>query len=179
MIKKLAIFDFDHTLVFTPFKLDFVLAGKKHLLPKGEDYWETKQSLTILPVKPNQPVIDIFHQYKQDKDIVCIVMTGRSQHLKTQVNKILKQFDLKPDFLYLRPSGISILDYKKNMILCLAEIFGDVPIEMYEDRMNHAEEFELLGKEKSLNLTVHKLIHTKLMELYPEYMHHVTKKYTK
>ena len=174
-IKKLKIFDFDHTLVNTSFIqdiADFEQSTKKSWPADKNNFWETPESLTLLPSKLNENVAQKFREFKKDKNNLIIVMTGRGQQLRQEVKNILNKFELLPDLLFLRPIEQDILDYKKEMIRKFSKKFDGADIEMFEDRINHANEFERFGKELNISLVVNKVIQKELLEKYKEYRKH-------
>ena len=172
--RKISIYDFDHTLIFTGFKQDvrdYELRTGKKWTGNLKDFWETPQSLTLLPIKQNKYIIEKFLMDKKNKDICVIVMTGREETLREEVQDILDMFNLKPNLLIMRPEEIQdILAYKKAMILKLSK--QTYNFDIYEDRNNHADGFIKFGKEKKLKLNVIKVFNKDLLEKYPEYRKH-------
>ena len=175
MIKKLKIFDFDHTLINTSFVqdiADYEQSTGKFWQADINNFWETPESLTLLPSKPNESVAEKFREFKKDKNNFIIVMTGRGQQLRKEVRHILDKFEFYPDLLFLRPIEQDILEYKKEMIRKFSEKFVGVEIEMFEDRTNHANKFEKFGEELNIFLKVNKVLQKELLKKYPEYRKH-------
>ena len=95
--RKISIYDFDHTLIFTGFKQDvrdYELRTGKKWTGNLKDFWETPQSLTLLPIKQNKYIVEKFLMDKKNKDICVIVMTGREETLREEVQDILDMFNL-------------------------------------------------------------------------------------
>lgn len=154
-IHKIDIFDFDNTLVFTPTldELKDMLARYNfHAVNSGKDpinfnfnekYWYDPRSMEppIIPSPTpcamlNQPIAKLFYASQRNPQILTIVMTGRPPSLKTQLERILDDFKMKPDRIYMMPDNKN--GTINNKLKHLAELVDEFPrvldIEMWDDR---------------------------------------------
>lgn len=172
-IVKIDIFDFDDTLVYTPndekgqeiltrYNIQAQMKGKPEITLDNDFYWYSAASLEppIVPnptpcIMLNQKVAHEFYDSARDPKRLTVVLTGRPKHLKLQVKRILDDFKLKPNRLYLVPADNKTLDNKIKKIAELLDEFDHVEeIEMWEDRgatkakltgdpkENHVKEFK-------------------------------------
>lgn len=159
MIRRIAIFDFDGTLVNTP---------KKPVNWKGG--WWGRSSSLLPPHVPhhselaessshllNEKVAAEYLKARSCKETHCVMMTGRHWGLRHEVMNILKAFKLAtdedhqrlkeegPHFVFI--SGGNTLEGKIERINMFMEEFPGVEIvEMWEDREEHICEFRAHGE---------------------------------
>src|SRR5579859_4216526 len=100
-IKNLAIFDFDDTLVNTPHPEEGIPVYEKHhgknWSINNSQWWDSKESLSH-PVVPdpapirmlNQEVAKEMYMAIQDPETFVVLLTGRHENLRPQVQKVLK-----------------------------------------------------------------------------------------
>jgi hypothetical protein len=153
-IKRVCVFDFDGTLVFTPTKPAGWKAG----------WWGKRDSL-LPPFVPhhsglqengahllNNKVAKAFIESKLRSDTHTVMMTGRHWGLRNEVMNILRGFNLctKEDHERLQEdskhfvfiSGGKTLEGKLAVIDELFAMYPSVDwIEMWEDRIEHVSAF--------------------------------------
>jgi len=147
-VKKVNVFDFDGTLVFTPLPEEGMPILNKEVLKKfmaGEvppmleypDYWDDPISLTppIIPEPTpmellNNEIAHEFSRSSREPGTMTIVMTGRKNHLEPNVKRILDDFKLRPDRLYCRSPDCDTVNFKSDKLL---ELIKEFP---YLDEMN-------------------------------------------
>lgn len=157
---KLDIFDFDGTLVFTPFPSE----GKREFREKTgkkwphRAWWTRPESLEPpLTWEPNEDVISDFRNSIDDDATLTVVMTGREQNTAERVKAILKDCGVEPEAFYFKEWGPTV-KWKRHMITTLLEENPDIAsIEMWEDRPEHADEFEEQGVKLEMPLTVNRI----------------------
>lgn len=166
---KLAVYDFDGTLIFTP--------EPKHGIPKYEmltgkewgrpewHWWDRKVSLTPPVFEPNDnhvnwKVVEQFHKDKANTETYTVIMTGRKILLAEEVKKILDAFDLYPDEYFFRhqedlmnsegyPSHETFA-YKAFVIKKRLMNPNIKELTIYEDRPEHIDRFIKLGEQLKL-----------------------------
>lgn len=171
MITKLAVFDFDGTLVNTPLKPQVWKGGwwgkDASLLPP---FMPRTSELKTSPHLLNQKVVDAYLAKKKCPNTHTVMMTGRHWGLRKHVMNILHGFGLcdKEDcdnlleesnhFIFI--SGGNTLEGKLQRLTELVTVFSDVEsIEMWEDRQEHIPHFKEHIKElKKVRDTIKELI---------------------
>ena len=157
-ITKIAIFDFDGTLMDTPHPD----TGKEIYKSKtGEEYphigwWSKRESLDtdIFDIKPITSTILDYNIEKDNPNTMMVMLTGRLPKQSNQVENILHNNDLIFDEYHYKDLG-DTLKSKLNTIQSLLNRFPNVSsIEMYEDREPHAIAFEEWGKENNIPIKV-------------------------
>ena len=157
-INKIAIFDFDGTLMDTPTPLE----GKKVWEEKkGEPYpykgwWGRRESLDteVFDIKPILPTIEEYERLSEERNTLMIMLTGRLPNQKDQIEQILNDNNVIFDEYHYKEGGDTLFS-KVNTIESLLNRFPNVEtIVMYEDREPHAISFNEWGKDKKLDLTV-------------------------
>jgi len=156
MIRKLEIFDFDHTVMSTVNeeygkRTWEQLAGEPFPDP---DYYKSTHSLDIrLPHKPKWEIVDRVDVSLRDRSILTILMTGRKTHLKSDIIELCDHYNIRFQKYFCTPAHIPTLEYKLKKLAYLIDEFSDVTeVEMWDDRHHHADAFEALGR--SLNVPV-------------------------
>ena len=150
-IKKIDIFDFDDTLVYSPCPNQAKKILAKHNAKTGEkvkinfdpnSYWENPKSLEPPIVPKPTPFIMLNHKVsvdyfnsQRDPQRLTVVMTGRSKPLRPQVKRILDDFNMHPDRLYLMSNEKPTVDSKIEQIAQLLDEFPHVQeIEIWDDK---------------------------------------------
>jgi len=157
-INKIAIFDFDGTLMDTPHAEE----GKREWEEKtGSPYphrgWWSKRESLDTEVFDIQPIKSTISDYVIENDVpttYMVMLTGRLPNQKDQVEDILHTNDIVFDEYHYKDDG-DTLKSKLNTIVSLLNRFPNTElIEMYEDREPHAIAFEEWGKENDVNIKV-------------------------
>ena len=157
-IDKIAIFDFDGTLMDTPLpekgKVEWEEKTGSPYPHKG--WWSKRESLDT-EVFDIQPIKSTISDYVIENDVpttYMVMLTGRLPNQKDQVEDILHSYDIIFDEYHYKDDG-DTLKSKINTIISLLNRFPNVElIEMYEDREPHAIAFEEWGKENDVNIKV-------------------------
>ncbi len=173
-ISKIDIFDFDSTLVFMPeasigkatierYNVLRRSLGEEEIPSVGQGkYWQQPETL-LPPIVPdpapismlNHEVAKEFYASSRDPKRLTVVMTGRGPKLEEHVRRILSDYGMHPDRLYLMPEPGRTVDHKKKHLKSLLDEFKHVrEIEMWDDRgparavlmgnpnENHVKEFK-------------------------------------
>ena len=157
-ITKIAIFDFDGTLMNTPHPE----TGKIEWEEKtGEKYphigwWSKRESLdsNIFEISPIRDTVMEYLAEYEDPNTLVIMLTGRLPQQADQVEGILNKEGLVFDEYHYKDKGDTFKS-KINTIVSLLNRYPNVDfIEMYEDREPHAMGFEKWGKENDFKLKV-------------------------
>jgi hypothetical protein len=165
-ITKIAVFDFDGTLIYTP-ERPKTEGGKKFKGP----WWGSSISLKP-PYMPeeledkhlNPKVAAEYKKAVASPDTFTVMMTGRHSGLKNHVLDILKKaYDIEPHnnpgrerAIFVDGNGSNTLQVKVGHLLDLLKEFPNVVrIDMWEDRPAHAQMFVDVGKEIGKTIIVH------------------------
>lgn len=157
-INKIAIFDFDGTLMDTP----HAEKGKEiYKSVTGNDYphigWWSKRESLDTEIYDINPIVSTIVDYDEEKDnpnTYMVMLTGRLPNQSDQVESILHDNNLIFDEYHYKDLG-DTLKSKINTIISLLNRFPNTElIEMYEDREPHAIAFEQWGKENGVNIKV-------------------------
>ncbi len=149
-ITKLAIFDFDGTLVDTPLPL----IGKPIYEQKTGQKWPHRgwwgQALSLDTTIFEMPVIeDVVNAYNKEKEqpsTVLVVMTGRLEALRTEVTDILDSHGLKFHEYHLNTGGRTEFVKMRTMEKLLKKYPDVTHIEAWDDRLEHIPIFEAFGQ---------------------------------
>lgn len=152
-ITKLAIFDFDGTLISTPLPD----AGRVTYHKKTGNQWPHKgwwgqaESLNteIFEMPVVLDVVTDYHRVKKEPDTLIVLLTGRMKKLANEVKKVLTEKELEFDEYHFNFGG-STDAFKIKVLDSLAKKYPDCDIEMWEDRMEHVPIFEEWGKNACL-----------------------------
>lgn len=125
-IKRIAVFDFDDTLVFTPNPEEgipsyekatgkpWIVRDKQTALAHGfpanfqrTGWWGRKETLhppifEPHPEKLNQSVANVFHGFRDDAHTYVVVMTGRGANNGGRVKEILANYNIHPDEFFFK-----------------------------------------------------------------------------
>lgn len=160
-ITKISIFDFDGTLANTPDKEEGIAkweesTGQKYPHPS---WFSKRESLdtNIFEIKLNQSTVMDYVVEHNDPNTLTIMLTGRMPVQKDQVEYILNSRGVIFDEYHYKERG-GTLDSKINTIKSLLKKYPNVnEIEMWEDRLNHADYFEMWGKKNDVNIRVNRV----------------------
>jgi len=150
-ITRLAVFDFDGTLLDTPLPTDETKAIYKEKTGEAwahKGWWGRKETLDQDIF--DMPVIDsVIADYKKEKakdNTLVIMLTGRIKRLSDEVESILESKGLKFDGYYYNMGG-STLDNKihtmENLLIKYPTI---TEIHCWDDRLEHIPHFKAWGK---------------------------------
>lgn len=164
---RLAVFDFDDTLVLTPTKEDY--QKRTGTIWKG-GWWGNPKTLEHPVFDDNDAAIinpqvaKTFQQFRQDPNTYVVVMTGRIAKFENRVKEILAKYNIHPDEFYFKDQKNLTIDptYKQHMaqnkndtfnykefviINRLIKTYPDVQsVEIFDDRTEHIPRFVELGE---------------------------------
>ncbi|NIQ15290.1 MAG: hypothetical protein GTO02_13120 [Candidatus Dadabacteria bacterium] len=168
-INKIAIFDFDDTLVFTPTPEE----GKPaYQSATGEPWphqgwWGQTKSMeppvfNKEPEKLNQNVAKAFHTFRDDPHTYVVVMTGRIAKFENRVKEILNHYGIHPDEYFFRgqkdiaqhqdyPRKGDTFDYKAFVVINRLMSPQIQVVEIFDDREEHIPRFLQLGRDLKQN----------------------------
>jgi len=160
-INKISIFDFDGTLADTPNKEDGIALWeaktKKDYPHKG--WWSKPESLdeSVFNIKLIDETKRDYIGESIDKNTLMVMLTGRIPKLANQVEKVLHKNGIIFDEYHYKEKGDTFTS-KINTLKKLVEQNPNVTeIEMWEDRLNHADGFEEWGVNNGINLKVNRI----------------------
>ena len=157
-ITKIAIFDFDGTLMDTPHPD----TGKKEWEEKtGKEYphrgwWSKRESLdtNIFDIESIKDTVMEYLAEYEDPNTLVIMLTGRLSNQADQVENILNSQGIIFDEYHYKNDG-DTLSSKLNTIQSLLNRYPNVNfIEIYEDRELHAIGFKEWGEENDIDIKV-------------------------
>jgi hypothetical protein len=148
-ITKIAVFDFDGTLVNTPLPDEGKIAYKAKTGKPWpfEGWWSKALSLdmTIFDMPLIKSVIESYKNEKTDTSTVTVMMTGRMIKLSNEVEAVLSAKGLSFD-KYIYNTGGSTIDSKiKSLDKLLVEYPNVKELEMWDDRNSHIPSFQQFG----------------------------------
>lgn len=154
-IQKLAVFDFDGTLLDTPLPengMEIYKIKTGHEWPyKG--WWGREESLdpTIFDIKPIGSVISDYKKESSDQNTGVIMLTGRITKLADKVKSLLDSNGLTFDGYFYNGGGSTDTEKIKTLNKLLVDYPNIRFIEVWDDRVPHIPIFEQWGKEQCLN----------------------------
>jgi len=163
MIKRIHIYDFDNTLMATPFPERGIpewesMTGKD--FPDDRIYWETQESLDprLGSIKPFYSIVTLAEDSARDPEVLSILMTGRKNFLEDQVMNLIELYDLNIFDAYYLSDG-DTLTFKCDKLRELTEQNGAAEeIVMWEDREEHWAPFENMSQELGIPVRVNRVI---------------------
>jgi hypothetical protein len=171
IIKRVAIFDFDGTLIDTPLpheaKIKYEqVTGKEWPYP---GFWSKKESLDVDMF--DMPVIEsVYEDYKKEvanPESLVVMMTGRIGKLSKNVEKILSEKGMLFDEYQYKNGkfGSDTLDFKLGMMKEYLERYPQLEsMAMWEDRVEHAGPFKEWGEsQKNLVFEITTVINTRIL----------------
>jgi len=161
-INKISIFDFDGTLADTPNKEDGIAIweakNKKDYPHRG--WWGKEESLdeNTFKVKLIPTTKDDYDRESEGDNTLMVMLTGRIPKLADQVESILNKNGVIFDEYHYKERGDTFTS-KINTIKRLLEQNPNVKeIEMWEDRLTHADGFEEWGNANDIDIKVNRVI---------------------
>jgi hypothetical protein len=153
-ITKLAVFDFDRTLIMTPLPE----TGRKIYQEKTgkewpyQGWWGREESLdtTIFDMPSNPSVVADYQKEKDDPNTAVIMLTGRMTKLSDKVKAILDLNGLEFDGYYYNRCGSTDVEKIKTLNELLEKYPSIKIVEQWDDRLEHIPIFEEWGKKNVL-----------------------------
>lgn len=148
-ITRIAVFDFDNTLIMTPTP---ERGHKEYKEKTGQDWphkgwWGRPDSLDmdIFEMPPIQSVISAYRKEKATPNTLVIMLTGRIPKLSSEVKKILDANGLTFDAYFYNNLG-STLEFKIGIMDELLQQYPNVKsVSMWDDRQTHVISFRTYG----------------------------------
>lgn len=146
-ISRIAIFDFDGTLIDTPIKEPGKALYEQKKGTTFGGWWGRPESLDteVFDMKPIKSVIEDYKEEREKPNTLVIMLTGRIPKLAKEVKKILDANDIKFDAYFFNDMG----DTLKFKITVLDELLEKYPmvesIAMWDDRDEHIPSFKAWG----------------------------------
>ena len=154
-ISKIAIFDFDQTLVSTPTpeRGKEIYEDKTGTPWPYYGWWSKKESLDleIFDIPVVDEVIKDYHIEKQNDETLVVMLTGRLSKLSAEVEKILAEKGLEFDEYHYNKGGSTDVAKMKTMESLLEKYPTVTEIQQWDDRLEHIPIFEQWGKEQCLS----------------------------
>ena len=148
-ITRLAIFDFDGTLIDTPLpEVGKVTYQEKTGNPwPHEGWWGRHESLDleIFDMPTVDTVIADYEKQMAAEDTACVLLTGRMVKLTSHVMAILKAKNLPFDEYHLNRGGATEMAKMKSMEKLLEKYTDATEIEQWDDRLSHIPIFQEWG----------------------------------
>jgi len=152
---KLAVFDFDGTLISTP------------LPEQGREFYETKTGnewphqgwwgqadsldIDIFDMPVIESVIVDYQREKANPNTLIILLTGRISKLEPQVRKVLASKNLSFDEYHYNTGGSTDQVKLKTLDRLLVENPNIQEVELWDDSQSHIPIFEQWGKNNCLS----------------------------
>jgi hypothetical protein len=152
MYSRVAIFDFDSTMVNSPIQTkeneqkwaDYYNKEKWPFL----SWWTRPQSLDmdVFDITTNPEVVRDYMEESKNPKTLKVLLTGRVIELEPQVRKILDKKGFTFDMYLFKEGGLTENSKMRHM----ADIIDKYPsikeMEMWDDRKEHVDVFERWGK---------------------------------
>lgn len=160
-VKRVLIFDFDGTLAATPTPAIGIPAYERvtgrRWPHRGGGWWSKPESLQppLDRMIGDGPAIEDWFRVQRERAVappalVCM-MTGRIVPLAPLVERWLQARGVSPDRCYYHSGGGSTLDVKlRHIRRILRECSRATALELWEDRPEHADAFELLHRNEAI-----------------------------
>ena len=160
-INKISIFDFDGTLADTPNKEDGITLweAKNNKDYPHRGWWGREESLdeNTFNVKLIPSTMDDYNKESGGNNTLMVMLTGRLPKLANQVESILSKNGVIFDEYHYKGRGDTFTS-KLYTIKSLLENNPNVKeIEMWEDRLNHADGFEEWGNDNGIDIKVNRV----------------------
>ena len=151
-ITKIAIFDFDGTLVDT----ELPITGKQKYLDKTgkewphQGWWGKAESLDtdIFETPLVEMVKEAYDTIKLEDETLMVMLTGRMIKLQTHVEKILEEHGLEFDEYHYNKGGATEIAKMKTMDMLLDKFPEVDEIVLFDDRLEHIPIFSTFLDEK-------------------------------
>lgn len=154
MITKLAVFDFDATLMDTPMPDEGKIIWKEKT---GEEYphvgwWGRKESLdtTVFDINPFPSVENALKDAYNNPNTYTVLLTSRLEKLRPEVEKILNQHNIDVDEILLKKTN----QEKNERVEEILSRFDSIDtVNLYDDREKEFNVYRKL-KEKFSDKTI-------------------------
>jgi hypothetical protein len=145
MVKRLAAFDFDGTLIDSPEKEQGKIqwSEKKGEPYKYQGWWGRPESLDldVFDIKPFSSVLNQLKKEQSTPDTYVLILTSRMEKLRPQVEAILEKNHISVDKIDMKRAEPE----KGKKILRYVQQFPDLEeINVYEDRQTDIESYEAI-----------------------------------
>jgi hypothetical protein len=151
-IKRLAIFDFDGTLISTPTEIEGKLEYKEKT---GIDwpylgFWGRPETLDmeIFDMEMVPSVRKAYEIERAKPDTMVIMLTGRIPKLRHLVEAILNKFNFKFDSYNYNMGGSTDVSKIKTITEILDKHKAIIEVIMFDDRTDHIEIFKNWGEQQ-------------------------------
>jgi FMN phosphatase YigB (HAD superfamily) len=155
---KLYVFDFDNTLVDTPWperKTEWEEYYKRPYTHRG--WWGYIESLDedVFDMKPIPEIVKEYRRVSREKDALVYLITGRRPHLKEKIKEILRKYNLYFDGYRFRIDYV----YKTDHIEKILDKFPNISyIEIWDDRNMEIDRYETWKESRpDLDIVLHKV----------------------
>ena len=149
---KLAVFDFDSTLVDTPLPIEGKILYKQKT---GNDWphagwWGQPLSLDmqVFDMKPIPNVIRDYKKETSNPDTMVVMVTGRMVKLADMVKNILSTLGLNFHEYHFNRGGSTDVAKKKTFDQILEQNPSIKDVELWDDREEHIPIFQAWGDDK-------------------------------
>ena len=142
--KNIVVFDFDGTLCFTADHIEGkkIWQKKTNTIFPYDGFYSKKQSLdtNVFYIPLNDFVYNKYLEAKSDPDNYVVLITGRLEKLRPEVENILKMHNLTFNATYLCTGG-GTYNFKIRKFEDLISEFKPEVFTMYDDRYEHLVKF--------------------------------------
>ena len=148
-ITRIAVFDFDGTLVNSPLPEEGKVEYEEKTGQKWpySGWWGRAESLdtNIFDISPIPSVQSAYRNERKNPNTLVVMLTGRIKKLSGQVEDILSTNGFRFDGYYYNDGG-STLTYKINTLSKLLSEYPNVKsIALWDDRIEHVDAFKAWG----------------------------------
>ena len=148
-ITRIAVFDFDGTLVNTPMpdtgKIEYKEKTGQEWPHTG--WWGRPETLNMdifdIPAIPS--VVAAYHEERKNPNTLMVMLTGRIPKLHDLVKKILDSKGLRFDVYEYNNGGATLTSKIKSMEELLSKYPNVKSLVMWEDRLEHVDAFKAWG----------------------------------
>lgn len=151
-ITKLAIFDFDGTLINSPLpEVGKLIYQEKTGKPWPHEGWWGKSESLDMEIFEMATVADVITDYEKeyaDENTAVILLTGRMVKLTEHVMAILKSKELVFDDYHLNRGGATEVAKIKSMEKLLIKYPDVTEMEQWDDRLSHIPIFQEWGNKQ-------------------------------
>jgi tRNA nucleotidyltransferase/poly(A) polymerase len=142
-VKRLAVFDFDGTLVDSPQpETGKQMWSEKTGMPYQDKAWWSRPESLDLNVFDIKPFPSVYKQYLKERSTpgtLVIILTSRLEELRPQVEAVLEKNNIRVDGIDMKDGNTT----KGQQVLNYIRMYGDLEeINVYEDRDVELETYE-------------------------------------